>query len=328
MALADGLLSLGGSIFGNALGAIFQASTNRSNMKLAKYQNDWNYKIWKEANAYNTPAKQVERLQEAGINPVTAFGGMPNTASGVAKGSNVPTLHAYTGYGDLGASSALAAYRQSGLQQAEIAYKDALTSLTKSQKDVADGNAIKSKADAAISLKRAGVADQEIAYLLEQQKLSNESQMLQNQQLQQVISRYNESIDAEIAQKSSNTVLNGARVVSEGVLQAFHSAQIGTEYTKQANLAADTRNKYAQISVINNQAQLLGRQIVTEIERAGKISEDKLFTIVQRQINLWRQSYIDEHGVDPVIQTQLQNSDSQFLNVILNALSIGLKKRR
>lgn len=303
-------------------------ATNVANAKLAQYQNKWNYAMWQKNNEYNLPKNQVERLREAGINPVTAYGSMSSTSPTVAKGSNVPSMRPYQGFGDMGAASALSAYRQSGLQQAEIAYKEALTSLTNSQKDVADGNAIKSKADAAIALKKVGVADQEIANLLEQQSLSNQSQQLQNEQLSQVINRYNETIDAEIRLKSSNSVLNGAKVVSEGVMQAFHKAQTSTEYVKQANYAADTQNKYAQKSVIENQAELLGYQTATEIVKAGKLSEDKLFTIVQRQINEWRKSYIDKHGVDPVIQTQLQNSDSQFLNVLLNALMIGLKKRR
>lgn len=50
--------------------------TNAANLKLAQYQNDWNLAQWNRQNAYNTPAAQRARYEEAGINPYFALGNM------------------------------------------------------------------------------------------------------------------------------------------------------------------------------------------------------------------------------------------------------------
>lgn len=56
--------------------------TNKANLDLAKYQNDWNVAQWNRQNAYNTPAMQRQRYEEAGINPYFALG---NIQSGNAE---------------------------------------------------------------------------------------------------------------------------------------------------------------------------------------------------------------------------------------------------
>ena len=48
--------------------------TNKANLDLAKYQNEWNVAQWNRQNAYNTPAMQRQRYEEAGINPYFALG--------------------------------------------------------------------------------------------------------------------------------------------------------------------------------------------------------------------------------------------------------------
>lgn len=56
--------------------------TNKANLDLAKYQNEWNVAQWNRQNAYNTPAMQRQRYEEAGINPYFAMG---NIQSGNAE---------------------------------------------------------------------------------------------------------------------------------------------------------------------------------------------------------------------------------------------------
>ena len=82
--------SLVGGIFGSssskyAAKAQLQAvrETNKANLDLAKYQNEWNVAQWNRQNAYNTPAMQRQRYEEAGINPYFALG---NIQSGNAEG--------------------------------------------------------------------------------------------------------------------------------------------------------------------------------------------------------------------------------------------------
>lgn len=81
------VVSAVGSIAGGAIAkqgsdaaarASLQATreTNAANLKLAQYQNDWNLAQWNRQNAYNTPAAQRARYEEAGINPYFALGNM------------------------------------------------------------------------------------------------------------------------------------------------------------------------------------------------------------------------------------------------------------
>lgn len=88
------VVSAAGSVIGGAIAkqgsdAAARASllatreTNAANLKLARYQNDWNLAQWNRQNAYNTPAAQRARYEEAGINPYFALG---NISSGQAEG--------------------------------------------------------------------------------------------------------------------------------------------------------------------------------------------------------------------------------------------------
>ena len=87
------VISAAGSIIGGSVAkegsdaaarASLQATreTNEANFKLAQYQNDWNLAQWNRQNAYNTPAAQRARYEEAGINPYFALG---NINSGTAE---------------------------------------------------------------------------------------------------------------------------------------------------------------------------------------------------------------------------------------------------
>lgn len=58
--------------------------TNQANAQLAQKQNDWNVEQWNRQNAYNTPAAQRARYEEAGINPYFALGNIqPGQAESV-----------------------------------------------------------------------------------------------------------------------------------------------------------------------------------------------------------------------------------------------------
>lgn len=87
------LISAGGSVLGGLTGLLggsnsakksLQAvrETNKANRELAEYQNEWNLAQWNRQNAYNTPAAQRARYEEAGINPYFALG---NIQSGNAQ---------------------------------------------------------------------------------------------------------------------------------------------------------------------------------------------------------------------------------------------------
>lgn len=121
-ALTAGAHLLGGitSLFGanHAADKSLQATreTNKANRELAQYQNEWNLAQWNRMNAYNTPAAQRQRYEEAGINPYFALG---NIQPGQAESLNSADManqqsgaeaynHLAQGYRDFGSSIAAA----------------------------------------------------------------------------------------------------------------------------------------------------------------------------------------------------------------------------
>lgn len=89
--LISGGASLLGGLFGSssskkAAQAQLQAvrETNALNKELAYQQNEWNLQQWNRQNEYNTPAAQMQRYRDAGINPYFAAG---NISGGNAEGT-------------------------------------------------------------------------------------------------------------------------------------------------------------------------------------------------------------------------------------------------
>lgn len=91
------------SVIGAGTSAAAQASMNKKTRefnreeaekqrnwseKMYNEQNAWNYQMWQEEKAYNTPAAQVERLREAGLNPM--FYGLDGNSVGSAADAAQP----------------------------------------------------------------------------------------------------------------------------------------------------------------------------------------------------------------------------------------------
>lgn len=60
------------------------AENNQTQIDLWNQQKEYDYKMWQENNAYNTPSAQVERLKAAGINPALA---LSNISTGESRSS-------------------------------------------------------------------------------------------------------------------------------------------------------------------------------------------------------------------------------------------------
>lgn len=80
--IAGGAMSLAGSKYAADKALEATKETNAANLKLAQFQNEWNIAQWNRQNAYNTPAAQRARYEDAGINPYFALG---NIQSGNAQ---------------------------------------------------------------------------------------------------------------------------------------------------------------------------------------------------------------------------------------------------
>lgn len=78
------LTGAAGSIGGGLLGLIGQRSANRTNIQLHQSAFDQNKQMWHLQNEYNTPMAQMQRLQEAGLNPNLIYSSMGQHTAGHA----------------------------------------------------------------------------------------------------------------------------------------------------------------------------------------------------------------------------------------------------
>ena len=99
--LGAAAIGAGASIIGGALGALGQSSANRTNIQLQREQNAWNEKQaekanqwnieqWERENLYNSPMQQMQRLEQAGLNPNLMYG-QGSTGSAGSLRSEMPS---------------------------------------------------------------------------------------------------------------------------------------------------------------------------------------------------------------------------------------------
>lgn len=73
------------------------AENNQTQIDLWNQQKEYDYKMWQENNAYNTPSAQVQRFKDAGINPALALSNIGSGSSNSsAGGQNTPNTTAAT----------------------------------------------------------------------------------------------------------------------------------------------------------------------------------------------------------------------------------------
>ena len=82
----------GSSLASGILGGIGQASTNKTNLKIAREQMAWNESMWNKQNAYNTPEAQIERMRQAGLNPALMYSQGNVGNAGEVKGYQAPVV--------------------------------------------------------------------------------------------------------------------------------------------------------------------------------------------------------------------------------------------
>lgn len=74
LAIGSAIAGLGQGVF-NTLSSAHQNEKNRQfALQQQRFQNQFNLDMWNRQNAYNSPASQVQRLMQAGLNPNLAYG--------------------------------------------------------------------------------------------------------------------------------------------------------------------------------------------------------------------------------------------------------------
>ena len=79
--IISGISNLAGSYFGYK----GQKEANKTNVQLAEQARQHDVSMWNAQNEYNTPAMQMQRLKEAGLNPNLVYG------SGARSNNSRPT---------------------------------------------------------------------------------------------------------------------------------------------------------------------------------------------------------------------------------------------
>lgn len=129
------LIGAAGSLIGSAIGSKSQSDTNKANLELAKYQNEWNrqmqdrafkynYEMWNKQNEYNSPTAQMARMKAAGLNPNLMYGkgdtGNASSAPTMKAAQGIaPRMQAFTGW-NLGLSEGVQTYMQMRMNNAVI----------------------------------------------------------------------------------------------------------------------------------------------------------------------------------------------------------------
>lgn len=140
MALLPFLPAAGGAIV-NFLGGIYgQKEQQANNMELAQYQNRQNLKFWRMNNRYNTPAAQMQRYLDAGLNPNLIYGqGSPGNATSPTA-ADIKPADIQSVYSNLGTN-----FQQSRLlaAQADLTRQKTTESGTKSELNQAQKDLVK-----------------------------------------------------------------------------------------------------------------------------------------------------------------------------------------
>ena len=146
-ALGAAAISGGSGLIGSAINAGTQKKINASNQQYAKemreYQNQWNLDQWNRQNDYNSPAAQMSRYEDAGLNPNLIYG-QQNVSSSSPSASTTSAMKQAPKVNGAAGANAIRAYQNVKMQQAQIDNIQERNELLRQQqmKEVAQTNSI------------------------------------------------------------------------------------------------------------------------------------------------------------------------------------------
>lgn len=125
--LTNGLSGAAGSLLGGIFGAIGARKQYKRQKNLMKLQSQLEMDNWQQQfdaqNAYNDPSAQLDRLEQAGINPLLQDGGFANTSepvSGASVGLPSPSVPDFSAFAEIGNNVQEAAFRTRELNQRQV----------------------------------------------------------------------------------------------------------------------------------------------------------------------------------------------------------------
>lgn len=220
--IIGGLFGVAGQVAGNKQAEKNIKLQNEYNFQLAKYAYDQNLDMWNRQNEYNTPLAQMQRLQEAGLNPNLMYGqGNVGNASN-APSFEAPKMEAYTNLGDYGMSQAGKQLSRALTDIAQVKNINANTQQTyQNTQNLATQNELKKL---------------EIIYQL----YENEEKGIHKENYRHLLESTLESLDKSIALTDSNINLNSAR--ADNVVLDSARKSIMLDYTRDLVESEITKN--------------------------------------------------------------------------------------
>lgn len=143
-AALGGIISAAGSVAGAGASAIATGNLNKKNRKwqeeqsaiqrqwsetMADKQNAWNYEMWLKEQDYNSPENQVQRLRDAGLNPL--FYGLDGNSASQAQMAAQPL--GYERASQYAVGNPVEALNAGAVTAAQVANIQAMTEKTKSE---------------------------------------------------------------------------------------------------------------------------------------------------------------------------------------------------
>lgn len=125
--LTNGMSGAAGSLLGGIFGAIGARKQYKRQKNLMKLQSQLEMDNWQQQfdaqNAYNDPSAQLDRLEQAGINPLLQDGGFANTSeavTGASVGLPSPSVPDFSAFAEIGNNVQEAAFRTRELNQRQV----------------------------------------------------------------------------------------------------------------------------------------------------------------------------------------------------------------
>lgn len=206
-----------------------QEKTFGNNKALMEMQQKFDRGMFDYSNAYNTPANQMKRLKEAGLNPALMYGQgtTGNTNTSMPTADTIPTTF-------------------SGAEIAQSAAAGAQMSVMNSQVQLNKANAIAKGIDSSVKAGQYGIAKKMSQYQME--NLASDTMVKLEKAKTEIITRANAIIDNEIKDETKAKIVEGivqqtANLVLDGKIKTQQELQAQWK-TELNNSGLDTSDNY------------------------------------------------------------------------------------
>lgn len=287
MSIAATAISAGAALLGSGAQMV---STGKLNKKNRQWQED----MWQKTNEYNSPAMQMQRYKDAGLNPHLIYGQGNNGNASMASAPNQEQVDYQKGSAQFG--DAIMSYVAQRKQQAEI---DNL----KKASDVMDADIIKKRAETQSTLSSSAKTDLEV---------KQASELWQTTKETAEANLTNKNIESEKLRTDIQNTLKDMQVkdktmhVSDAQIQ-----QISQNIQESANriklMKIDGDNKAIELEINKakkkmwdkgvNPESSAGQRVLKELYEASGLS-----SIIQGHKN-WRDTRVDyfKQGDKPLV---------------------------